>query len=68
MKDDGWRRSKVEIATAGAAIGSVGGLVALTVTGVLQSLPPWAAVLIVVLELLAPVIVYVAVSRSEHKR
>ena len=64
MKDEGRSRSKVEIATAAAAVASVGGLVALTVTGLLQSLPSWAAVLIVVSELLIPFIVYVAVRRS----
>ena len=68
VKQDDFRRSKVEIATAATAIGSVGGLVVLTVTSVLQSLPQWGAVLIVVMELLAPFIVYFAVRRSEQKR
>lgn len=62
--DDSSRRSKIEIATAGTAVASIGGLVGLTVTGVLASLPLWAAALIVVTELLAPMIVYFAMKRG----
>ncbi len=63
-RDDSSSRSKVEIATAATALGSIGGLVGLSVTGVLASLPLWAAVLIVVAELLAPAIVYVVLKRG----
>jgi len=68
VKSDDSRRSTVEIGTAATAIGAIGGLVALTVTGVLGSLPPWAAVLIVVAELLSPFIVYHVLRRVEKKR
>lgn len=63
--DESSRRSKVEIATAATAVGSIGSLVGLTVTGVLASLPLWAATLIVVAELLAPVLVFVVMSRGK---
>ena len=63
--DESSRRSKVEIATAATAVGAIGTLVGLTVTGVLASLPLWAATLIVVAELLAPVLVFVVMSRGK---
>jgi len=63
--DDPSRRSKVEIATAATAVGSIGTLVGLTVTGVLMTLPLWAATLIVVAELLAPVLVFVLMRRGK---
>ena len=62
-RDDSSRRSKVEIATAATAVASIGTLVGLSVTGVLNVLPLWAATLIVVAELLAPAIVYFAMKR-----
>ena len=63
--EDSSRRSKVEIATAATAIGSIGTLVGLTVTGILTALPLWAATLIVVGELLAPVLVFVVLRRGK---
>ncbi len=58
-------RSRLEIATAATAVGSIGTLVGLSVTGILTSLPLWAATLIVVGELLAPVIVFVVLRRGK---
>ena len=63
--DESSRRSKVEIATAATAVGSIGSLVGLTVTGVLASLPLWGATLIVVAELLAPMLVFVVMKRGK---
>ena len=63
-RDDSSRRSKVEIATAATAVGSISTLVALSVTGILMALPLWIAVLIVVVELLAPAIVFVVMRRG----
>jgi uncharacterized membrane protein len=63
-RDDSSRRSKTEIATAATALASIGGLVGLAVSGVLMALPLWAAVLIVVAELLAPAIVFVVMKRG----
>jgi hypothetical protein len=54
--------------TAAVAVGSIGALVGLTVTGVLMMLPVWAAVLIVVAELLLPLLVFVFLKRSEERR
>ena len=68
MQRDPSQRSKVEIVTAAVAIGSIGGLVGLTVTGVLKMLPQWAATAIVVAELLAPMIVYYLLKRAEDRR
>jgi uncharacterized membrane protein len=68
VKPEDSRRSTVEIGTAATAIGAIGGLVALTVTGILGSLPGWAAVLIVVAELLTPFLVYIVLQRAEKKR
>ncbi len=65
--DESSRRSKVEIATAATAVGSIGTIVGLTVTGVLMTLPLWAATLIVVAELLAPVLVFVVMSRGKKE-
>ena len=62
--DNHSNRPKVEIATAATAVASIGTLVGLTVTGILMALPPWAALLIVVAELLAPVIVFVVLNRG----
>jgi uncharacterized membrane protein len=61
-------RSKVEVITAAVAMGSIGGLVGLTVTGVLMSLPTWAAVLIVVAQLLLPMLVFLLLKRAEDRR
>jgi len=60
--------SKVEMITAAVAMGSIGGLVGLTVTGVLAKLPPWAAVLIVVVELFLPLLVYFILKRADERR
>jgi hypothetical protein len=65
--DDSSRRSKVEIATAGTAVASIGTLVGLTVTGILMALPLWAATLIGVGELLLPAVVFVAMKRGSRE-
>jgi ABC-type Mn2+/Zn2+ transport system permease subunit len=54
--------------TAAVAMGSIGGLVGLTVSGLLTRLPGWAAVLIVVSELLLPVLVFLLLKRQEDRR
>ena len=54
--------------TAAVATGSIGGLVGLTVTGILSSLPVWAAVTIVVGELALPLVVYWILKRAEERR
>ena len=58
----------MEMITAAVAMGSIGGLVGLTVTGVLAKLPPWAAVLIVVVELFLPLLVYFILKRADERR
>jgi hypothetical protein len=40
------------------AIAGIGNLVALTVTGLLTRMPVWASVAVVVVELVAPILVY----------
>ena len=60
--------SKVQMITAAVATASIGGLVGMTVTGILTSLPVWAAVMLVVGELAAPLIVYVVLKRQEERR
>ena len=60
--------SKLEMITAAVATGSIGGLVGLTVTGILSSLPVWAAVTIVVGELALPLVVYWILKRAEERR
>lgn len=52
---------------AAVATASIGGLVGLTVTGILSSLPAWAAVTIVVGELALPLIVYGVLKRAENR-
>ncbi len=64
MKHNDARRSKTEIATAAAALASIGSLVGLTVSGILASMPFWAAVLVVVGELLVPIVVFFAVRKG----
>lgn len=59
--------SKVEMIAAAVATASIGGLVGLTVTGILSSLPVWAAVTIVVGELALPLIVYGVLKRAENR-
>ena len=61
-------RPKIEVITAAVATASIGGLVGLTVSGVLSMLPKWAAVLLVVVELLMPMLVYLILKRAEPKR
>jgi len=68
MAENPSQRSRVEIITAAVAMGSIGGLVGLTVTGVLTALPGWAAILVVVTELLLPALVFVMLTRGEKKR
>jgi uncharacterized membrane protein YgdD (TMEM256/DUF423 family) len=63
VKQNDPRRSKTEIMTAAAALASIGSLVGLTVSGVLARLPFWAAVLIVVGELLLPIVAFLAMRR-----
>jgi purine-cytosine permease-like protein len=53
---------------AAVATGSVGGLVGLTVSGVLSRLPPGLAVGLVVLELSLPFLVYWLLKRAERPR
>jgi hypothetical protein len=62
------QRSRVEVITAAVAMGSIGGLVGLTVTGVLTALPRWASITVVVAELLMPVLVFLVLKRSEARR
>jgi len=49
------------------AIACIGNLVALTVLGILAKLPPWAAVSIVVTELLLPFLVLHLLKRAQKK-
>ena len=67
-RDDSSRGGKTELATAAAAVGSVGALVGMTVTGILAALPVWAAILIVVAELFMPLLVFALLKRSEKNR
>lgn len=59
---------KPELVMAAVATASVGGLVGLTVSGVLTRLPPWLSVGIVVLELSMPFLVYWLMKRVERRR
>lgn len=61
-RDDSSRRSKTENATEATAIGSTG-TSGLSFTGVLMTLPLWLATLAFVLELFAPVPVFVVLKR-----
>ena len=63
--EDPSSRSKAEIATAATAVGSIGTLVGLSVTGILRMLPLWAAMVIVVVELLAPLLVFAVLKRGK---
>jgi len=65
VKPNDTKRSTVEIATAGAAIGCIGALVGLAVTGILERLPLWASTMIVVGELVTPFIVYHILKRAK---
>ena len=67
-RDDSSRGGKAELATAATAVGSVGALVGMTVTGILSALPVWAAILIVVAELLMPLLVFALLKRAEKNR
>jgi hypothetical protein len=49
------------------AIAGIGNLVALTVLGLLTRMPIWLSVLIVVLELLAPIVVYQFLKRRQER-
>jgi hypothetical protein len=49
------------------AIAGIGNLVALTVLGLLTRMPIWLTVLIVVLELLAPLLVYQLLKRRQNR-
>jgi len=59
---------RAELILAAVATGSVGSLVGLTVTGILSSLPVWAAVTVVVVELLFPFVVYRLVKQADDRR
>jgi hypothetical protein len=59
---------RAEMAMAAAATASIGGLVGMTVTGVLSRLPAWLAVLLVVTELSLPFLVYWVIKRAERGR
>ena len=67
-RNDSPRSAKAELATAATAMGSVGALVGMTVTGILAALPVWAAILIVVAELFMPLLVFALLKRSEKNR
>jgi hypothetical protein len=67
-RDDSSRGGKTELATAATAVGSIGALVGMTVTGILAALPVWAAILIVVAELFMPLLVFALLKRSEKNR
>ena len=56
-------RPNAKFVAVAVAVASVGTLVALTALGILDTLPKPAATLIVVVELLAPAIVYFAMKR-----
>jgi hypothetical protein len=49
------------------AIAGIGNLVALTVLGLLTRMPLWASVLLVVLELVAPLIVFQVLKRQQQR-
>ena len=49
------------------AIAGIGNLVALTVLGLLTRMPVWLSVLIVVLELLAPLLIYQFLKRRQQR-
>jgi hypothetical protein len=49
------------------AIAGIGNLVALTVLGLLTRMPVWLTVLIVVLELVAPLLVYQFLKRRQQR-
>lgn len=49
------------------AIAGIGNLVALTVLGLLTAMPRWAAVSIVVVELLLPMLVFKLLKRAKEK-
>ncbi len=57
-------RAKTQVVTAVVAVASVATIVGLAVSGILETLPRWAAVLIVVAELLAPAIVFMVLKRG----
>jgi hypothetical protein len=59
------RRPDPALVAALVAIACIGNLVALTVLGILTKLPPWASVLIVVTELLAPLLVFQLLKRAQ---
>ena len=61
------RRPDPALVAARVAIGCIGHLVALTVLGILTSIPPWASVLIVVTELLLPLLVFQLLKRAQNK-
>ncbi len=63
-RDASSQSPKARLAAIVAGIASVGGLVGLTVAGILTRLPLWAATVIVVTELLAPLLVYRMVKRN----
>ena len=49
------------------AIAGIGNLIALTVLGLLTWMPVWLSVLIVVVELLAPLLVYQFLKRRQQR-
>lgn len=49
------------------AIAGIGNLVALTVLGLLTRLPIWASVSIVVVELIAPIVVFQILKRRQQR-
>ena len=55
-----WKGPDPGLVAALVAIAGIGNLVALTVLGILVLMPLWAAVLLVVGELLAPLLIHLA--------
>ena len=59
---------KVKLITAAVATGSLGTLGAMSATGLFSLMPVWAAVLIVVIELVIPFVVYRFLKRAQERR
>lgn len=75
IPDYAWRmatspppNAKPELVMAAVATASVGGLVGLTVSGVLARMSPWLSVGIVVMELSLPFLVFWLMKRVERRR
>jgi hypothetical protein len=62
------RQMDPALVAALVAIACIGNLVTLTVLGILTRMPVWAAVLLVVTELVAPLLVFQLVKRMNRPR